>query len=139
VVFGSTTTALIQGAFVGIGFAIVGLPSPLVFAVLGTIASFLPVGSAVVLVPAILYLAFAGRWGAAIFLAIWSAGVGVMDNFLRPFLAAQRAEVSTLAVFVGAIGGVSAYGILGLIVGPVLLSFLVALVRFPQTSLQQNH
>jgi len=138
VVFGSTTTALIQGAFVGIGFAIVGLPSPLVFAVLGTIASFLPVGSAVVLVPAILYLAFAGRWGAAIFLAIWSAGVGLMDNFLRPFLAAQRAEVSTLAVFVGAIGGVSAYGMLGLIVGPVLLSFLVALVRFAQTSLKQN-
>jgi predicted PurR-regulated permease PerM len=129
VVFGSAATALIQGTLVGVGFAIVGLPSPLVFAVLATIAAFLPVGSAIVLIPAVLYLAFAERWGAAIFLAVWSGGVGVVDNFLRPFLAAQRAEVSTLAVFVGAIGGVSAFGVLGLVIGPVLLSFAVALVR----------
>ena len=133
VVFGSTATALIQGALVGIGFALVGLPAPLVFAVLGTLAAFLPVGSAVVLVPAVLYLVFVGRWGAAIFMAVWSVGVGLVDNFLRPFLAAQRAAVSTLVVFVGAIGGVSTFGILGLVVGPVLLSFVVALGRFAET------
>jgi predicted PurR-regulated permease PerM len=130
VTFGSTATALIQGACVGIGFAIAGLPSPVVFGVIGAIAALLPVGSAAVLVPAVLYLAFSGRWGVTIFLAVWSVGVGVVDNFLRPFLAAQRAEVSTLVVFVGAIGGVSTFGILGLIVGPVLLSFVVGLVRF---------
>ena len=60
------------------------------------------VGSAIVLIPAVLYLMFEGRWGAAIFLGVWSAGVGVMDNFLRPYLTAKQAEVSTLAVFVGA-------------------------------------
>lgn len=130
VAFGSTATALIQGACVGIGFAIAGLASPVVFGVIGAIAAFLPVGSAVVLVPAVLYLAFSGQWAMTIFLAVWSAGVGLVDNFLRPLLAAQRAEVSTLVVFVGAIGGVSAFGILGLVVGPVLLSFVVALVRF---------
>jgi predicted PurR-regulated permease PerM len=130
VAFGSTATALIQGVCVGIGFAIAGLPSPVVFGVIGAIAALLPVGSAVVLVPAVLYLAFSGRWAIAIFLALWSVGVGVVDNFLRPFLAAQRAEVSTLVVFIGAIGGVSAFGILGLVLGPVLLSFAVALVRF---------
>src|SRR6185437_3339129 len=86
VVFGSVATALIQGALAGVGFAIVGLPSPVVFAVLATIAAFLPAGSAIVLVPAVLYLMVGGRWGAAIFLAVWSAGVGVADNFLRPFL-----------------------------------------------------
>jgi len=130
VAFGSTATALIQGGCVALGFAIAGLPSPVVFGVIGAIAALLPVGSAVVLVPAVLYLAFSGRWAIAIFLAVWSVGVGLVDNVLRPFLAAQRAEVSTLVVFVGAIGGVSAFGILGLVVGPVLLSFAVALVRF---------
>jgi predicted PurR-regulated permease PerM len=132
VVFGSVATALIQGLFAGIGFALVGLPSPVVFGVLATLAAFLPVGSALVLVPAVLYLMFEGHWGAAIFLGVWSAGVGVMDNFLRPYLTAKQAEVSTLAVFVGAIGGASAFGILGLVIGPVLLGFIAALLHFAE-------
>jgi len=132
VVFGSVATALIQGFFVGIGFALVGLPSPVVFGVLATLAAFLPVGSAIVTIPAVLYLMFAGHWGGGIFLAVWSAGVGVMDNFLRPFLTAQQAEVSTMAVFVGAIGGVSAFGVLGLVIGPVLLGFIAALLQFAE-------
>jgi predicted PurR-regulated permease PerM len=132
VVFGSTATALVQGIFVGVGFAIVGLPSPLVFGVLATIAAFLPAGAAVVLVPAALYLMFDGRWGAGIFMAIWTAAMWVVENVLRPLLTAHRAEVSTLAIFVGAIGGAAAFGVLGLVIGPVLLSFAVALLRFAE-------
>ncbi|HYC09962.1 MAG TPA: AI-2E family transporter [Steroidobacteraceae bacterium] len=135
VVFGSATTALIEGVIVGIGFAIVGLPSAVVFGVLAMIAAFLPAGAALVLVPAILYLAFAGRWGAAIFLACWIAVLWIAENLLRPLLTAHHAKVSTLALFIGAIGGAAAYGILGLVIGPVLLSFVVALVRFAQESL----
>lgn len=135
VVFGSVSTALISGIIVGIGFAIVGLPSPLVFGVLGAVAAFLPSGSAIVLIPSALYLAFAGRWGAALFIALWTVGMWVAENVLRPILTSKHAEVSTLAIFVGAIGGVSAFGILGLILGPVLLSFAVVLVRFAQESL----
>lgn len=132
VVFGSVATALIQGIFVGIGFALVGLASPVVFGVLATFAAFLPVGSALVLAPAVLYLMFQGHWGAAVFLAVWSSGVGVLDNILRPFLTSRQAEVSTLAVFVGAIGGASAFGILGLVIGPVLLGFIAALLQFAE-------
>jgi predicted PurR-regulated permease PerM len=135
VVFGSATTALIEGVIVGIGFAIVGLPSAVVFGVLAMIAAFLPAGAALVLVPAIVYLAFAGRWGGAIFLACWVAVLWIAENLLRPLLTAHHAKVSTLALFVGAIGGAAAYGILGLVIGPVLLSFVVALVRFAQESL----
>ena len=57
------------------------------------------------------------------------------ENVLRPLLTAHHAEVSTLAIFIGAIGGAAAFGILGLIIGPVLLSFVVALVRFAQEGL----
>ena len=135
VVYGSASTALIAGIVVGIGFAIVGLPSPVVFAVLATIAGFLPTGAAIVLVPAVLALAVGGRFGAAIFLACWTLLMWVVENVTRPLLTAHQAEVSTFAIFVGAIGGAIAFGILGLIVGPVLLSFVVALVRFAQESL----
>ncbi|HEX4268360.1 MAG TPA: AI-2E family transporter, partial [Steroidobacteraceae bacterium] len=130
VVFGSAATALIQGIFVGVGFALAGLPSPVVFGVLATIAALLPAGASVVLVPAILYLAVSGHWGAVIFLAFWTGLLVVVENVARPLLTAHRAHVSTLAVFMGAVGGVSAFGVLGLIIGPVLLSFVVALVRF---------
>lgn len=130
VVFGSAATALIQGIFVGVGFALAGLPSPVVFGVLATIAALLPAGASVVLVPAILYLGVSGHWGAAAFLAFWTGLLVVVENVARPLLTAHRAHVSTLAVFMGAVGGVSAFGVLGLIIGPVLLSFVVALVRF---------
>ena len=135
VVFGSTITALLQGVIVGIGFALVGLPSPVVLGVLATIAAFLPAGAAIVLLPAVLYLAATSHWGGALFLAFWTALLWVAENVLRPVLTAHHAEVSTLAIFVGAIGGASAFGILGLVLGPVLLSFVVALVRFDEERL----
>jgi predicted PurR-regulated permease PerM len=138
VVFGSTATALVQGIFVGVGFAIVGLPSPIVFGVLATIAAFLPAGAAAVLVPAVIYLMFAGHWGAAIFMTIWTAAMWVVENVLRPLLTAHRAEVSTLAIFVGAIGGAAAFGVLGLVIGPVLLSFAVALLRFAEENTRKT-
>ena len=130
VVFGSAATALIEGIFVGAGFALAGLPSPVVFGVLATIAALLPAGTAIVLIPAVLYLAVGGHWFAAVFLAFWTGLLAVVENVARPLVTAHRAHVSTLAVFVGAVGGVSAFGVLGLIIGPVLLSFVVALVRF---------
>ena len=138
VVFGSVTTAVIAGVIVGIGYAIAGLPAPMVFGVLGLIAAFLPMGASVVLVPAVLYLAFVGRWGAAIFLACWIGVLLITENLLRPVLTAHHAKVSTLALFIGAIGGTAAWGIIGLLIGPVLLSFVVALVRFAEESVPAN-
>lgn len=135
VVFGHVLTALVQGTLVGIGFAIVGLPSPLVFAAFATIAAFVPgAGTGLVLTPAVLYLAFSGRWGAAVFLAVWSVVVGAVDNFMRPYLTKRHADVATLTVFIGVIGGVSAFGFIGSLVGPVLLALMVALLRFAEQS-----
>ena len=132
VVFGSVATALIQGVIVGIGFALVGLPGAVIWGVAATLAAFLPAGSSLILIPAILYLAFQGRWGATIFLGCWIALLWLAENLLRPILTSHHAHVSTLALFIGAIGGAAAWGILGLFIGPVLLSFVVALVRFAQ-------
>jgi predicted PurR-regulated permease PerM len=133
VVYGHSLTALAQGALVGIGFAIAHLPSPVVFGVLAALAALLPgAGTGFVLIPAVLYLVFDGRWGAALFLGIWSVGIALCDNILRPYLTQQHAAVSTLTVFVGVIGGVVAFGLIGLVLGPVLLSLIIALLRFAE-------
>ena len=133
VVYGHSLTALAQGALVGIGFAIVHLPSPVVFGVLAALAALLPgAGTGFVLIPAVLYLAFDGRWGAALFLGIWSVGIALCDNILRPYLTHQHAAVSTLTVFVGVIGGIVAFGLIGVVLGPVLLSLIIALLRFAE-------
>ncbi|HTV77854.1 MAG TPA: AI-2E family transporter [Steroidobacteraceae bacterium] len=130
VVYGTAMTALIQGVLIGIGFAIIGLPSPVVFGALAAAAAFIPaVGTATVLVPAILYLMIVGRWGAAIFLLVWSGLLALGEQLIRPLLTSRHAEVSALAVFIGAIGGVSAFGFIGFVIGPVLISLLVELVR----------
>jgi len=65
-------------------------------------------------------------------------GVSVSDNLLRPFLISSRAPVSTLAVFVGVIGGVSAFGMIGVIIGPVLLTVVAALLRFADETLSRQ-
>lgn len=139
VVYGTGLTALAQGALVGIAFAIAGLPSPVVFGVLAALLALLPAGgAALVWVPAVLWLAYDGRWGWALFMAIWGAGVSVTDNFLRPLLISRHAPVSTLAVFVGVIGGVSAFGPIGIVAGPVLLTLIAAVLRFAEARIKDG-
>jgi predicted PurR-regulated permease PerM len=71
-----------------------------------------------------------GRTGAALFMLAWGAVISISDNFLRPFLVSKHAHVSTLAVFMGVIGGAAAFGGIGLIIGPVLLTLVSALLGF---------
>ncbi|MGC3983076.1 MAG: AI-2E family transporter [Steroidobacteraceae bacterium] len=132
VVIGTGLTALIQGALVGIAFLIVGLPSPLVFGVLAALLALLPfAGTAIVWVPAVIVLAVQDRWVAATFMLLWGALlVSLIDNFLKPLLISGRAEVATLTVFIGVLGGVAAFGAIGLFMGPVVLALAVALLQF---------
>jgi predicted PurR-regulated permease PerM len=133
VVFGTAATAVIQGTLIGIGFAIAGLPSPVVLGVFAVFAAFIPaVGTAVVLIPAILYLAIIGHWGATIFLVAWALAISGAEQFLRPLISARHGSVPTLAVFVGAIGGVEVFGFLGIVIGPVLLTLIAELIRIAE-------
>jgi len=132
VFMGIGLTALIQGTLVGIGFWIAGLPSPLVFGVIAALFALVPlVGTVIVWAPGAISLALHGDYGHAIFLGLWGAiAVGMVDNFLRPLLISGRSEVPTLAVFVGVMGGLSAFGFIGLFLGPIVLGVLVALFRY---------
>jgi predicted PurR-regulated permease PerM len=132
VFIGIGLTALVQGVLLGVGFWIAGLPSPLVFGVLGALCALIPlVGTALVWIPGVAFLAVQGDYGHAIFLTAWSlALVGSVDNVLRPMLISGRSELPTLAVFIGVMGGLSAFGFIGLFLGPIVLGLLVALFRF---------
>jgi predicted PurR-regulated permease PerM len=135
IVYGTTVTALLQGLFIAIGFAIVGLPSPVVFGVLAALLSLLPVGgSAFVWIPAVIWLFFEKHWGWGIFLLVWGAGLSGLDNVVRPLLISGRARISALAVFVGVLGGIPAFGAIGVIAGPVVLSMVLALIEFAEES-----
>lgn len=131
VVFGTLVTAALQGLLVGLAFAVLGLPGPVVFgAVAGLLATVPLGGTALVWGPAALYLAVDDRWLAAAALLAWGTLlVGTIDNLLRPVLVAGRAEVGTLTVFVGVIGGIGAFGILGLVLGPVVLCLVISLLQ----------
>jgi predicted PurR-regulated permease PerM len=133
IVFGTTVGALVQGVFLGIGFAIAGLPSPVVFGVLVALVSMLPVGGAgIAWVPATAWLFYDRHWGFAIFMLAWGLMLLGLENVLRPMLISGRARISPLAVFVGVLGGVPAFGAIGIIAGPVLLSLVLALIEFAE-------
>ena len=133
IVVGTSVTALLQGVLIGIGFTIAGLPSPVVFGVLAGLLSMLPVGGAAfVWGPAAIWLFIDGRWGFGIFMLAWGFLSAGLDNVLRPILISGRARISALAVFIGVLGGIPAFGAIGIIGGPVVLSLVLALIEFAE-------
>jgi predicted PurR-regulated permease PerM len=124
----SVTTSLflaaIQGGIGGIGFALTRLPAPLFWGVAMAFFSLIPVvGSGLIFVPAALWLGFTGHWGRAVLLLAICAGVStIVDNVLRPLLLGGRTELSGLVIFISVVGGVNLFGMLGLVLGPILVA-----------------
>jgi predicted PurR-regulated permease PerM len=107
------------------------LPSPVVFGVLAGVLALLPAGgAAIVWIPAVLFLAFSGQVGMTIFMLIWGVIVSTSDNFLRPILVSRYAPVSAFTVFVGVVGGIAAFGTIGIVVGPVFLALVAAILQY---------
>ncbi|MCI0387188.1 MAG: AI-2E family transporter [Acidobacteria bacterium] len=128
-VYGVIVIAGIQGTLGGLAFAVLGLPSPLVWGVVMFFLSMIPlVGSSVVWVPTAVYLVVNGHWGKALALALWGALViGTIDNFLRPKLVGERAGLHELLIFFSVLGGLRIWGALGLALGPVVVAITLAL------------
>lgn len=136
VVLGALATAAVQGTLLGIGFAIAGLPSPLVFGAVGALASLIPVvGTSLVWGPAAIILLARGETGWAVFLTVWSIVlVSGSDNVIRPLVISGRSKASTLLVLVGLLGGVGTFGFAGLFMGPLILTLAAALLTYADES-----
>jgi predicted PurR-regulated permease PerM len=130
---GSILCAIIQGASGGLSWAAAGLPSAVLAGVAMGILSLLPIGgTAIVWAPGLLALFLQGRTGVAIAFLLWNVLVTstLADNVLKPLLIGNRdSELSTLLVFLGVFGGLTAFGLLGIFVGPMSLAVGVMLVR----------
>ena len=129
-VYGGLVVAAVQGTLVGLALWILGVPSPVLWGVVASFFALLPlVGTAVVWVPASIYLLASGSWVKAVVLAAFCMFiVGSIDNVLRPYLISGRVEMHTLLIFFAVFGGVNVFGFLGLIIGPVILAVTTTLL-----------
>ncbi len=132
VVLGVLGTAAIQGSVAGVGYAIFGVPYAVGLSALTALLSFLPGGTFVVSVGAASWLFTHGQTGNAIGMALWGLVlVGSLDSFLRPILIQRSGsgDIPFLLILFGVLGGLAAFGALGLLFGPVLLAVVFALAR----------
>ncbi len=115
--------AAVQGLLGGVTFALLGVSAPVLWGVAMSFASLLPVvGSALVWLPVAVWLILAGEVGRGLVLAAVGAGIiGMVDNVLRPIVLSGRTTVNGLVIFIGLLGGVAAFGFIGLVLGPVVL------------------
>jgi predicted PurR-regulated permease PerM len=122
---------LIQGLLGGLMFWILGLPAPALCGAAMALCAVLPVmGTAIVWAPAAIFLLLSGSWVKALILTIWGGlVVGLIDNFLYPILVAGELRFHPLAVFFAIFGGLLAFGIAGIVLGPVILAITVALLE----------
>ncbi|MDQ5931276.1 MAG: hypothetical protein QG674_442 [Patescibacteria group bacterium] len=121
--------AVIQGLLMGIGLAIFQVPNAAILGLLAAIASLVPtVGTALVAVPVTIFLFISGHTGAGIGFAIWSAAlVGSVDNFLNPYIVGKKIAIHPLIVLFSVLGGLALMGPIGILIGPLTISFLYAL------------
>jgi predicted PurR-regulated permease PerM len=129
--YGVVSVSLAQGTLGAIGYTIAGLPSVVLWSVATALFSMIPLaGAASVWSAATIYLIASDHWGKAIFMLAWGAGViSTADNIVRPLVLSGRVKLHTLLIFFSLLGGVKAFGIVGLFVGPIIVSVAMALLE----------
>jgi predicted PurR-regulated permease PerM len=130
VVYGIFGTALIQGLLAGIGFYLVGMKSAVFLGLLTFFLSFIPGGPPFVWLPAGIWLLIEGKIAAGIFILIYGLLIiSLVDNVLRPYFISRSGRLPFLLVFLGVLGGIVAFGFIGVFLGPVLLAIGFSMVK----------
>ena len=129
VVNGILGTALAQSVLALIGFWVAGVPAAMLLGLLTFFFSIIPMGPPLIWIPASLWLYFQGQTGWAIFLAVYGVVViSSIDNFVKPYLISRGGTLPLLLVFMGVLGGLMAFGFIGVFLGPVILAISYALL-----------
>lgn len=128
VALGVVVTALVQSVLGGVGLAIAGIPNATLLTVVMLMCCLVQIGPLLVLIPSIIWLYWTGdnTWGTV--LLVWSCVVGTMDNVIRPVLIRMGADLPMILILSGVIGGLIAFGMIGLFIGPVLLAVSYRLI-----------
>ena len=129
VALGVVVTALVQSVLGGLGLFVVGIPFAGVLTVVMLMLCLAQIGPLLVLVPAVVWMFWSGDTAWGVVLLVWSVVVGMLDNFLRPFLIKKGADLPLLLIFAGVIGGLLSFGLLGIFVGPVVLAVTFTLLQ----------
>jgi predicted PurR-regulated permease PerM len=128
VAFGIVVTAFVQSLFGGLGLAIAGVPFAAILTAVMFLLAVIQIGAGPVLIIATLWLFWRGEVGWGIALAVWSVLVLSMDNILRPMLIKRSANLPLLLILAGVIGGMFAFGLVGIFVGPMVLAVTYTLL-----------
>ncbi len=130
VVRGSILIAVIQGALSGIGFALFQVPSPVLWGTVSVLAAFIPsVGTAIVLIPIVIFVFYTKGLVFAIGLLLWGGLiVGLVDNLLRPILLERGIKIHPFLILLSVFGGIGVFGPIGFLLGPIVLSLLFTLI-----------
>jgi|WetSurMetagenome_2_1015567.scaffolds.fasta_scaffold182636_1 predicted PurR-regulated permease PerM len=128
---GMLAVIVAQGLFLSLGFWFIGVRSPALWGMLGGLASIVPVvGAFLIWAPVAIAYVLMGAYGQALFLVLWSSlVVGSVDNFLRPWIVGKRNELHPMLIALAAIGGTYAFGALGILLGPLLVSLVAVLIQ----------
>jgi predicted PurR-regulated permease PerM len=129
VVYGILGTAVVQAVMAGVGFAIAGVPGAALLALLTFFLSAIPAGPPFIWVPATIWIFHRGETGWGVFMLIWGMGVSSVDNLVRPWLISQGSTMPFILIFFGVLGGVVAFGFIGVFLGPTLLAVGYRLVE----------
>jgi predicted PurR-regulated permease PerM len=126
---GTAVIGILQGGLAGLAFAVVGIPSAVFWGTIMVVLSVIPgIGTGFVWVPAAIILAATGHMGQAIGLALFCGlVVGSLDNFLRPRLVGKDTQLPDLLIFFGTLGGIFFFGVLGIIIGPIVAALFVTI------------
>ena len=128
---GTLVIGIVQGGLAGLAFAVVGIKGAVFWGTVMAVLSIIPgIGTALVWVPAVIYLFSVGRTLPAIGLLLWCAiVVGMADNILRPLLVGKDTEMPDLLVLLSTFGGLALFGAVGLVIGPVIAALFLAMWR----------
>lgn len=131
VVKGVLVTAIVQGLLAGMAYVALGVPFPMGLTALTIVLAPIPFGgTALVWLPVALYLFWVGMTGKALAMLVWGIGVvSMVDQFLRPWLIGQDVQIPVLLLVLSVLGGLALYGLLGLFIGPILVSLLMTAVQ----------
>ena len=123
VVYGTIGTALAQGVIAGIGFKIAGVPSPMLLALFTFLLGFIPFGPPIVWVIASVWLFAEGHTGWGIFMFLYGLlCISMIDNVIKPYIISRGSKLSFIITFIGILGGIAAFGFIGVFLGPTLLA-----------------